>query len=163
MNWEAIGALGEILAAITVVVTLVYLAIQVRHSKELLERNEKITLSQVHQARADSRINLHLSSAAFENSEKYAAIWENPDAVDDLNPEERARAQNMMLASTVLQDNALYQAELGLLDQQTLQASTQIIVANYTVWKKLGIVVSARVERCYVENAGTSGVYKDDT
>ena len=32
MNWEAIGAVGEILGAIAVVVTLVYLAIQVRHS-----------------------------------------------------------------------------------------------------------------------------------
>ena len=32
MNWEAIGAVGEILGAIAVVVTLVYLALQIRHS-----------------------------------------------------------------------------------------------------------------------------------
>jgi hypothetical protein len=32
MNWEAIGAVGEILGAIAVVATLIYLAIQIRHS-----------------------------------------------------------------------------------------------------------------------------------
>ena len=35
MNWEAIGAMGEILGAIAVLSTLVYLAIQVRRSNEL--------------------------------------------------------------------------------------------------------------------------------
>ena len=33
MNWEAIGAIGEILGAAAVVLTLGYLAIQVRHAK----------------------------------------------------------------------------------------------------------------------------------
>ena len=32
MNWEAIGAIGEIIGAIAVVVTLAYLAVQVRNS-----------------------------------------------------------------------------------------------------------------------------------
>lgn len=49
MNWEAIGAIGELIGALAVVLTLVYLAVQVRHSKQLLERNEKIAFSQVHQ------------------------------------------------------------------------------------------------------------------
>jgi len=31
MNWEAIGAVGEILAAVTVIATIFYLAVQVRH------------------------------------------------------------------------------------------------------------------------------------
>ena len=33
MNWEAIGAIGEITGAIAVVITLIYLASQVRHAK----------------------------------------------------------------------------------------------------------------------------------
>jgi hypothetical protein len=35
MNWEAIGAVGEILGAIAVVTTLFYLAVQIRHSTRL--------------------------------------------------------------------------------------------------------------------------------
>ena len=33
MDWEAVGAIGEILGAIAVVLTLGYLAVQVRHAK----------------------------------------------------------------------------------------------------------------------------------
>ena len=32
MNWEAIGAIGEVIGAVAVVVTLVYLAAQIRHN-----------------------------------------------------------------------------------------------------------------------------------
>jgi hypothetical protein len=32
MNWEAVGAIGEILGAVVVVATIFYLAIQIRHS-----------------------------------------------------------------------------------------------------------------------------------
>ena len=34
MNWEAIGAVGEVGGAIAVVATLAYLAAQIRHSSE---------------------------------------------------------------------------------------------------------------------------------
>jgi len=34
MNWEAIGALGEIVGAAAVVMTLLYLASQIKHAKE---------------------------------------------------------------------------------------------------------------------------------
>ena len=32
MNWEAIGAIGELIGAMAVVITLVFLALQVRQS-----------------------------------------------------------------------------------------------------------------------------------
>jgi len=31
VNWDAIGAIGEIVGAVAVLITLLYLAIQVRH------------------------------------------------------------------------------------------------------------------------------------
>ena len=42
MNQEAIGAIGEILDAIAVVLTLVYLATQVRYAKEAASDNNRI-------------------------------------------------------------------------------------------------------------------------
>ena len=33
MNWEAIGAIGEVLGALAVVITLIYLAVQVRQAR----------------------------------------------------------------------------------------------------------------------------------
>ena len=35
MDWDAIGAIGEILSALGVIVTLGYLALQIRHSNKL--------------------------------------------------------------------------------------------------------------------------------
>ena len=37
MNWDAIGAISEILAAIAVVVTLIYLAKQIRQNSQTVE------------------------------------------------------------------------------------------------------------------------------
>ena len=37
MNWDALAAIGEIIGALAVVVTLGYLAIQVRHSVNVSE------------------------------------------------------------------------------------------------------------------------------
>ena len=39
MNWEAIGAVGEVGGAVAVVVTLVYLAVQVRHASAVAKAN----------------------------------------------------------------------------------------------------------------------------
>lgn len=36
MNWDAIGAVGEVLGAVAVIATLAYLAVQVRHLKSEL-------------------------------------------------------------------------------------------------------------------------------
>ena len=142
MNWEAIGAVGELVGAIAVLTTLVYLAVQVRQSKILLERNEKIALSQVHQARATTRIHHHI--AQFD-SDYYtpgiAALFENPSAVDALSEDERIRARAMYHSTVVMQDNALYQGELGLLDSDTLQSAKDVVIRNYVLWKELGQVI----------------------
>ena len=47
MNWEAIGAVGEILGAIAVLFTLIYLAFQVR-------QNVKLTKALIRESRTDS-------------------------------------------------------------------------------------------------------------
>lgn len=38
MNWEAIGAIGEIVGAMAVFITLIYLAVQVRHARSEARR-----------------------------------------------------------------------------------------------------------------------------
>jgi len=42
LNWEAIGAVGEILGAIAVFVSLLYLALQLRHRNKLQETSEQM-------------------------------------------------------------------------------------------------------------------------
>lgn len=56
MNWEAAGGIGELTGAMAVVVTLVYLAIQVRHSKDALDVNSRETRAATTQAALDSEM-----------------------------------------------------------------------------------------------------------
>lgn len=45
MNWEAVGAVGELLGSVAVLATLVYLAVQVSHAKEQMSRGARGTRS----------------------------------------------------------------------------------------------------------------------
>ena len=44
MNWEAIGAIGDAAGAIGVIVTLIYLAAQIRQSNDLLRSESRQAL-----------------------------------------------------------------------------------------------------------------------
>ena len=48
MDWEAIGAVGEIVGAIAVVLSLAYLAIQIRQSNRLAIREARTNLSEIY-------------------------------------------------------------------------------------------------------------------
>lgn len=45
MNWEAIGAIGEIIGAVGVILTLGYLAYQIRQNTAQLEQNERTAIA----------------------------------------------------------------------------------------------------------------------
>jgi len=45
MNWDAIGAIGELVAAAATLATLVFLAIQIRHNTESVETQAELNLS----------------------------------------------------------------------------------------------------------------------
>ncbi len=146
---EVLGNLGEFLGSLAVFATLIYLALQVRQSKELLERNEKIALSQVHQARADSRINLSLSQMDPSYPEKLIGLWGKRELPESLTSREAHIARNFMNANVVAIDNALYQGELGLIDVELLAAAQDTIVANFELWNALGVMMSPRIVESY--------------
>jgi len=54
MNWEAIGAVGEIIGAIAVVVTLLYLAVQTRQNNVLLREQARYQMLQNQLSVADT-------------------------------------------------------------------------------------------------------------
>jgi hypothetical protein len=57
MNWDAIGAIGEIVGALAVLATLIYLAIQVRQNSEQVRQNSVLQRAQTHQQLAHDRTN----------------------------------------------------------------------------------------------------------
>src|SRR5258705_10479846 len=54
MTIEQLGALGELVSAIAVVVTLWYLAVQIRQNTHAMEEGRRLALAQTYQVRADA-------------------------------------------------------------------------------------------------------------
>ena len=53
MNWEAIGAIGEILGATAVCISLVYLAIQIRRSDRVTRSSNVMSVNEGYSARSN--------------------------------------------------------------------------------------------------------------
>ena len=101
MNWEAIGASGEVLGAAAVLITLIYLAIQVK-------QNVKLTKASIRESRtaASQRVLL--------------AIKEEAELITKTKPLTPAEELRVVLAySTMFRDweAYLYQYQQGLLDE----------------------------------------------
>ena len=82
INWEAIGAVGEVVGALAVVVSIVYLAIQIRQSG-------RIGRFTAHQNLTES-----LSSIIepFYSDAQLSRIWQlADDAPEQMTPEQRER------------------------------------------------------------------------
>ncbi len=82
MNWEAIGAIGELLGAVAVVLTLAYLAVQVRQNSENLNQNTRAVIAatevaggeQVLQGQLPVAENAELAEILLAGSEDYHAL-----------------------------------------------------------------------------------------
>lgn len=62
MNWEAIGAIAELLSSLAVFLTLIYLAVQVRHARQDVRRSVRQNRAEVSRERlriraTDQRLN----------------------------------------------------------------------------------------------------------
>ena len=64
---EVMGNVGEFVGSFAVLATLIYLSVQVNHSKGLLEINQKIALNDVEFKRAQLRIDFALKIWSMQN------------------------------------------------------------------------------------------------
>jgi hypothetical protein len=103
MNWEAIGAVGEIVGALAVLVTLIYLAIQVRHTRR----------AQQAEAIRANRLERREFHTAIRDSPYIAMIIAKIESGDELTAEEEHR---------LLHHNA---ATWGLLYSEWIQSQLQ--------------------------------------
>ena len=79
MNWDAIGAIAELLGAIAVFATLVYLTVQVRQSAKAIEQQYQFSAAQIMQARTDTVMQYVITLLdSEENLASFSSITETP-------------------------------------------------------------------------------------
>ena len=140
VNWEAIGAIGEIAGALAVVITLIFLTIQLRQNTRSVDESRNATVSQLYQFRANMHMDGQLRRA--ESSSLNIIQVEGKlqsGGLEALTPEELMFARLHAVANAVRLDNGLFQHRNGFLDDDYLESIESVIAFMYPLWQQLGI------------------------
>jgi hypothetical protein len=143
VNWEAVGAIGEIVGAIAVVATLLFLTVQLRQNTKSVDEARKATVSQLYQFRANMHMDGTLRRAettgfnALELEQKARSV-----GVSELSEIEVEFLRIHMIAAAVRLDNGLFQHHNGFLDDDYLEYIESVIANLYPMWVGLGVFES---------------------
>jgi hypothetical protein len=154
MSISELGSLGEFVSSIGLLITLVYLAVQVRHSKH-------IAMGHSYQTRVGFRIDAHRQECEphiAELSTKVGVMENTSEFIKNFNNLEEIEKQqyrNLTLIQLQLCDNTLYQYSLGLIgEEQMLRAATRVQMA-YGVWEYMTPYIPPHVQRSYEKYKGS--------
>ncbi|NKC00321.1 MAG: hypothetical protein GKR90_17795 [Pseudomonadales bacterium] len=111
MNWEAIGAIGEIVGALAVVISLVYLALQIR------TQNREAKLSSIHEITT-----AHRDVLSQLQNPNISDIWvEATTDFENLEPSKQVRFVSVAVNIYKVSEEAYYQAQSGRLESHIWQ------------------------------------------
>lgn len=142
-NWEAIGAIGEILGAIAVVSTLAYLAVQIRESRTA-------TAADIYQTRAatraDSHFHLALNCPTYHETHSKFLAEASSHGVDaalaSLSDHERFLVGQYFAGVAALIDNACFQYKRGFLSELYYSRQTKGGIRQLgPIWRALELRV----------------------
>jgi hypothetical protein len=115
MNWEAIGAVAELLGAIGVIASLVYLAGQIRHSRNQMEQNTRATQASAYQQFEHSLSERAMTQVVVPGLARIVLLGMSD--LEQLNEEEMRQFSTWEYNQMRGFDNAYYQYQLGMFDE----------------------------------------------
>jgi len=107
MNWDAVGAIGEMAGAAAVISTLFYLAVQVKQATSVARASARQVVAQMNVDSLAASFDSHLLSIAA----KKTTLGE------ELTPDEHSNYVRWILLRMRVFENAHYQRRQGLLDE----------------------------------------------
>jgi hypothetical protein len=120
MNWEAVGAVAEIMGSVAVIGTIFYLAIQVGHAAAVAKATTQQSTAQMS---VDS-MSVTLDSQILSSASRKATIGE------ELTPEELSNYIRWVWVRMRVAENAYYQYQQGLLDPEAWRGYSIMIIAH---------------------------------
>jgi hypothetical protein len=112
MNWDAISAIAELLGALAVIVTLIYLAVQLR-------QQNTVTKAQIEQQRADSVIQLATVLSVTENRLLYTKVVRDRSLTPaDLSEEENIHLRIILSPLRANFENTYQQFQSGYISEE---------------------------------------------
>ena len=145
MTIEQLGAIGEIIGAIGVIASLIYLSVQIRQNTHAMDESRRLALAQTYQMRADALQQMLVTAADSRIGAIIVKLTqdgypEDIGALDRLEPEERGRFRLWQIAQQTHWDNLHFQYTQGFLDEEYFNDSFRERTARLApVWRALGI------------------------
>jgi hypothetical protein len=173
MTIMELGALGEFVGAIAVVVTLIYLAAQIRQNTRAMEENERLALAQTYQMRADALQNMLVHAADSQYIGPIiaklttAGYPEDIQSLNTLSEVELGRFRQWQIAQQTHWDNMYYQYQQGFLDEEYYRGSLRVRVRRLApIWQALGVTGSRQsfldeIDRIMAEAGQPEAVSQD--
>lgn len=160
MNWDAIGAIGEIIGAIAVVATLFYLAVQVRETRKDARLSAIQAQRSAVQANRELRIEMFLSER---DSPYIPAIRIKADRGEELSEEEQLRLARHVSAMWAYTYSEWVHQDLGLAGEYAANFDGWLAVLfgySYVMdwWDKYGHTIYPEAFRDYVESRRVTAV-----
>ena len=131
MNWEAIGVITEIIGVIVVVITLAYLAVQLRQNNELLRSESRQAL-----------VSNDLTSLS--NNIDHADIFERYVSGSELSATDQLRLSFMFALDLRNREFEYFQFTNGILDEESWLTYRNVILINHSTgmgrkwWDEIG-------------------------
>jgi hypothetical protein len=150
MTIEQLAAIGEIVGAIGVIASLIYLSVQIRQNTHAMDEGRRLALAQTYQMRADALQQMVVTAATTEIGAIIVKLTGDgyPDditALDRLNEEELGRFRLWQIAQHAHWDNLHFQYQQGFLDEEYFNDSfRERTVRLAPVWRALGISTGRR-------------------
>jgi hypothetical protein len=151
MTLQDWGAIGEVVGALAVVVTLIYLAKQIRQNTHAMDEGRKLALAQTYQMRSDALQAMTVEAADSQHIgpiiDKLTQLGypEDTTSIAKLTNDERARFRLWQIAQQTHWDNMHYQYQQGYLDQEYYEdAFKDRVVRLAPTWKALGLTGGRR-------------------
>jgi len=147
MTIMELGALGEILGAIGVIITLIYLAVQIKQNTHSMDENKRLALAQTYQMRADALQGMLVEAACSETLGPLIVKLTQLGYPTDLNslsaitPAERGIFKQWQIAQQTHWDNMFYQYQQGFIDPEYYENEFRVRVRRLApVWQELGLL-----------------------
>src|SRR4029077_1568985 len=109
MNWEAVGAIGQIVGAVLVGITLIYLAVQLRQNTSALKSSAFLAISTL----MGSTMEVWAT-----HSDLAALLIKAQAGLDEISPDERARFGFLMMMAFRRVETVVVQRHLGFIDRE---------------------------------------------
>ena len=147
MNWDAISAIGELIGAVAVLVTLIYLAIQIRKNTRAVERESHRTLLQHQHA---------IWSLLLNNKELNDVVRRGENDPDDLSEDEWSDFVKYMFMYMNIWDANFQNFRSGNMDEAVYRSwdSGLRLVSRKVGYKRFWELNKAAYTDAFVEHVG---------